>query len=178
MACSSDQATREKTIRNRAMKPKLGDRIIVTDPKLDVEYGRECVVIDTLPLTNYIDTKPTEEPKEDVLLTRDQYQVLEKHGAKVVVGDRVIITRKDWMSDYLRVPVVREVRGVEGFLLAAYEDPDEDVGKFRLSNHEYRILKRGSSAPSSFCPDCNGTGAIQLFTSTVKCRCSRNDEEE
>lgn len=149
------------------MKPKLGDRIIVTDPKLDVEYGRECVVIDTLPLTNYIDTKPTEEPKEDVLLTRDQYEVLEEMGVGVVPGSRIIITD----------PAVG-VYFCEIFTIVTVREEDVEVvweacGKHLFFQYStFRLLKRDSKSPSSSCSDCNGTGKIQLFTSTVECGCN------
>lgn len=155
------------------MNPEVDDIIIITDPELSLDYGKTYLVTRFEPSTGLVWAAGIENQASNAFFKRHRYQILEKPGVEVIVGDRVIITRRDWMSDYLRVPVVREVRGVEGFLLAAYEDPDEDVGKFRLSNHEYRILKRGSSTPSSSCPDCNGTGEIELFTSTVKCHCSK-----
>ena len=41
-----------------------------------------------------------------------------------------------------------------------------------LMPSEYKVLKRNIEAPVQICLDCNGTGQIQLFSSTVRCECN------
>lgn len=145
-------------------KPKLGDRIIVIDPKLDVIYGKECVIIKVIDLgISYIDATPIYDPKEDILLLEDQYEVIEEDGAEIVVDDKVICTNQHRLLLYGKVFYVLEVYQNHSIMV--------DNGLI-TSCHNCRVIKRSSETPSSPCSDCNGTRKIQLFTSTVKCGCT------
>lgn len=145
-------------------KPKLDDRIIVIDPKLDVVYGKECIIINVIASIDYIDVTPIYDPKEDILLAEDQYEVIEEDGAEIVVDDKVICTNQHRPLLYGKVFYVLEVYQNHSIMV--------DNGLI-TSCHNCRVIKRSSKIPSSSCPDCRGTRKIQLFTSTVKCNCQK-----
>lgn len=158
------------------MKP--GDIVIVTDPSSELTYGRECLVsrVDATIYVfdhsiNYIWAVRKEDPGE-FRLAPWQYELLEEDGAKIEVGDRVIVTDRvvgDGWGIYCGVFIVATIRLSIGVDVVFSEG---DSGGYTLLSGAFRLLKRESKTPSSSsCPDCNSTGKIQLFTSTVKCHC-------
>ncbi len=160
------------------VQPKPGNQIIVTDPKLDAAYGKRYLVTKTTtfgskfnPFTDYIWVTGIEDQIDEIRLTGNQYEVLEEIGAKVLVGDRIIIINKSWKDDYLKIFVVLEVREKDDCILVTYEDENEDRRiRYKLPYDTFELLQRKSKASPS-CPDCKGTGRILLFTSTVECSC-------
>ncbi len=159
------------------MIPKSGDKIIVTDPGLYKVYGKECTVIHW--------RKPPKQANGSEYiwavmgtggrfwLLPTHYQILEDDDVGAVLGDRaIIISDPSKVLTYCKVfPVVANLPGNQ------IEIRTQIAG---LSNYiivdpgDYRIIKRGSKTQtsSSTCSDCNGTGEIELLTSTVKCSCT------
>lgn len=45
---------------------------------------------------------------------------------------------------------------------------------FWFNHGDYKIIKRANVATLVSCPDCHGTGKIELFTSTVECTCCQD----
>ncbi len=150
------------------MTPKPGDKIIVVDSTLST-YGEEFIITNVN--ANQDCTWVTKEVAAllgTAWLPRRSYQILEEDGVKIEVGDRVIVTNKSWVCDYCKIFIVIDVREQKDWIRAGYEDGS--IETIRPGYDTFRLLKRGSKTSSS-CPDCNGTGKILLFTSTVKCGC-------
>ncbi len=92
---------------------------------------------------------------------------------KAKPGDIIVITNKSFGDMYGKRCIVisfcdkpfiiTDKDNDDGYVWARVSR-DVSYGSFWLRSSSYEI--------ETNCPDCNGTGQIQLFTSTVKCRCS------
>lgn len=149
----------------KPMEAKPGDKIIVTDPSLET-YGKEFEVI-------RVDKTKDCTWIEDVLIgmigrawvPRRSYQILDVSYAKTLVGDRVIITDPLLKGCYCQVLIVID-KGIDW--VSGVKNVDDPRGiSLTVWHGHYKLLK---TAPSS-CPECQDTGKIELFTSTVKCGC-------
>lgn len=154
------------------MNPEVADTVIVTDPKLDAAYGKRYLVTELMTtfvcgnifesLLAYILVTGIEDQIENLRLTADQYQVLEKDGVRVEINDRIVCTNRYRELAYCNVFFVVHIYECQEIMI--------DNG-LMMACGAYRILKRSPKTPSSSCSDCKGTGEILLLTSTVKCGC-------
>ncbi len=154
------------------MNPEVDDIIIITDPELNLDYGKTYFVTRFESSTDQVWADGIDNQATNVFFKRYRYQILEKPGTKVVVGDRIIVTDVSSGAHYCKVFVVSEAK--DRNIVAIVSEDQQDDSRFRSFWYygTFKILKRGSTTPSSSsCSDCNGTGEVLLFTSTVRCYC-------
>jgi hypothetical protein len=86
-------------------------------------------------------------------------------------GDIIIITNKRLIHLYREECVVIkpnwDPEGASEYILV--RNSRDALIKLRRSSCQ--IVRKEDVDNSQLCPDCNGTGKIELFTSTVKCGC-------
>lgn len=84
------------------------------------------------------------------------------------VGDTIRVTNKS-LGLYGEEFVVSQSLPTE-VQVPKYIDSNE---RWCFLHSSYKVIKGGDETSSDLdlCPDCNGTGKIELFTSTIKCSC-------
>lgn len=92
------------------------------------------------------------------------------------VGDTILVTSQKLAEVFNKMCVVVSCPddGREIVWVRLADDDNQPIGiKFWLNHSSYSIVRRAGSEQKSTgpCPDCNGKGVIELFTSTRKCRC-------
>ena len=104
-------------------------------------------------------------------ISQCDFLLIERRTVTIEVGDFVV----------LRISAYTEFIGMIYEITKLSKDSGHVVGyndvlgvPITLDKKRLAILKRstdGARHSGSVCSDCNGTGQIELFTSTVKCRC-------
>ena len=152
------------------MKP--GDTIIVTNGDLPSLIGKKFTIIE--------DDKYQILPSEIVIrLPRNCSCWIDKSCCELVepekaqVGDIIILHRG--MSGEECVVVDCDIcpSAVDDISQCVWATVNKKNhgGAFWTPHGSYKIVRR---ATTKICPDCNGTGEITLFSSTVKCECARH----
>jgi hypothetical protein len=52
------------------------------------------------------------------------------------------------------------------------QHPEGSYNPWSFLHSHYEVVESGDKGSCELCHDCNGTGKIQLFTSTIKCSCT------
>jgi hypothetical protein len=95
---------------------------------------------------------------------------------EIKVGDKIIVSN----------PLIRR-NGEEGIVQRVFDSGEEDNQTpnrdphvwvsnnegvlFWVKNTSCRVVSRNTADDKCVCPDCGGKGEIELFISTVKCKC-------
>lgn len=110
-------------------------------------------------------------------LYNDEFVVVEPSTVTPNPGDKIIIASFDscltiiveeCLGKTYTVTKIEQILGIDRFWVE-----NENGACFWFHRNHCEILKRtNASTPTLLsCPDCHGTGQIQLFTSIRKCRC-------
>jgi hypothetical protein len=103
-------------------------------------------------------------------LNNGSYKILEDTDVPEV-GDSIIITTRAWGKDRYKT---FEISAIDGCYTKIADSLEWWANPY-LYKDEYKILKRNPKTSKQTCLDCNGTGQIQLFSSTVRCECNEKD---
>lgn len=147
------------------MNVQVGDKVVNTD-----QHCIYCGVIGFVKSCDEISNRVlVAETKSHghFWLKHESYEVLEDTDVPEV-GDTIIITSERGEPRFHKTFVVV---GIDGELIGVAHTNLASPFVW-LGSGDYQILKRNQKAPAQTCLDCNGTGKIQLFTSTVRCKCN------
>ena len=176
----------EYTIENNPVKAKVGDTIIVTLSGLK-STGELCIVVDPLPcsssivnMSHSIWVKRKDGTEGEFWLLHSSYEIVEENKIEIAKpGDTILVTDKTSLVLFSREFVVVEhkynLHGIDDST-GVWINKAKDITAFVWVSHaNYKVTRRANSSSSAStsvsCPDCNDTGIIELFTSTVKCKC-------
>lgn len=165
-------------------KVKVGDTIIVTLPGV-VSSGKRCIVVNRSSyLSSVVDTSDSIWVKREdntggtFLLRHNSYRIIRKiETAKP--GDIIVVINPDHKHLFKKEYVVIEPSWCPSVLDDVSEciwigaKSDASRSNAWLYHSDYEIVKRVNHVNSASCLDCNDTGIIELFTSTVKCKCKK-----
>ncbi len=170
-----------------SVKAKVGDTVIVTLSGVK-STGELCIVIKPLyrphpviHVSECVWVKRKDGTEGEFWLLHTSYEIIEETETEIAKpGDIVLVTNKNY--EFL---VGCEFIVVESNKKLPYKIKDKseivwinrkyDIDGLTawLRHGDYEIVKRATLTPLVSCPDCNDTGTIELFTSTVKCGCKK-----
>jgi len=106
-----------------------------------------------------------------------------ENKAKAKVGDTIVVTNKEYWHVHDKECIVVDCDTCPimaddiSEIVWATVNKKNHGGAFWVYHDDYKITQRANPVHSASCPDCKGTGEIELFTSTVKCRsCGRTEK--
>lgn len=114
----------------------------------------------------------------NIRLRPDDFEVVEPQDTVASIGDTIIVTDPNLRYSFGRRWIVAESFSCPPKLNDISEcvwcvEEDDGGGSAWFRHHSYEILKCMPDLSTS-CPDCNGTGKIELFTSIVECECAKS----
>ncbi len=121
-----------------------------------------------------------------LFLSDDELEIIEPSDTIAKPGDTIIVTdsllKPDFGKKYVVVEPEYSSKPVNDVVDRVWVKIDNAINTYPLSfrkgffyHRSYEIIKRTNNPTLVSCPDCNGTGEIQLFTSVAKCRCCEHD---
>ncbi|KKN91141.1 hypothetical protein LCGC14_0220060 [marine sediment metagenome] len=160
------------------MKAKPGDTILITHPtghlgiwfKFVVETVRDCKSQSYVRFVHgdgYV-----------IYLENNDFKIIESSDTLAKIGDKIIVTNSSLPTSLGEERVVVKCPSDKTDFDQSdriWTRPGGDKEVCWLYRKSFEIMKRSTPATLVSCPDCNGTGEIQLFTSVAKCRCCEHD---
>lgn len=111
---------------------------------------------------------------DNIQLRPDHFEVIEWQDTIAQVGDTIIVTDPSIEDSFGGRYTVIESDvcpiGVSDISECVWCMDKGNTYQMWLKHRSYEVLKRIGNS-SAVCPDCKGTGKIELFTSTVACKC-------
>jgi hypothetical protein len=169
-------------------KAKVGDTIIVTIRERD-STGETCVVIEPQYLPSRVDDMSEmiwvrKKDGHSVWLRHSSYEIIEDNPKTEIAkpGDTILVTNNSY--EFLVGCEFLVIESGDDELPHGIKHESEIVWIVQknftngsiawLIHADYKIVKRANPTTTLLsCPDCNNTGTIELFTSTVKCGCKK-----
>ncbi len=145
-----------------------GDRLVIT--KAPKEYKPLLYLVGIASSLEWFDGRQKIDFVVDGMTTNgcfflDEYEfeVVEVYDAIPERGDKIIIVNPDLFKSIGRIFEVYIIENDKTYVI--------DGNGWWFKRGSYEILARQQKSDVAVCPDCKGTGKIELLTSVVECEC-------